>query len=65
MTEKKTDVNKDLDNISEAETIKDSDSVTHEEKGGNFNDDTEIENEKHADAKETVNMEEKFEESEI
>ena len=63
MTEtKKTDANKDLDNVSEAETIKDSDFVLHEEKNGNFNDDTEIED---LCTEATVNMEEKFEESEV
>ena len=60
---KKTDVNKDLDNISEAESIKDSDVILHEEKIGQFNDDTEIGN---LNAKATtVNTEEKFEESEV
>lgn len=42
MTEtKKTDATRDLDNISEAETIKDDDSVSHEGKNSNVNDDTE------------------------
>ena len=59
---KKTDVNKDLDNISEAETIKDSDLVLHEGKNCHFNDDNEIED---VNSKTTVNTEEKFEESEV
>ena len=38
---KKIDATRDLDNISEAETIKDDDSVSHEGKNGYVNDDTE------------------------
>lgn len=59
---KKTDVNKDLDNISEAGSIKDSDVLLREEKNCHFNDDTEIED---LNTKATVSMEEKFEESEV
>lgn len=59
---KKTDVNKDLDNISEAGSIKDSDVLLHEGKNCHFNDDTEIED---LNTKATVSMEEKFEESEV
>ena len=59
MTETKVDVTKDLDNVSEAETIKD---AYDSKESVHFNDDTEVED---VNVKATVSIEEKLEESEV